>query len=158
MVRVELAERDRGPERAPDDPGRGQAQLLDQRREVGDVLPPGSDRPRVADHDHPLARGVELAAEVIDSPQAVIGQQVAAGVVVRMAVLYELLAGRPPFRGATPLETLELVRTRLPDPPAGPTWPTADGDLRPFPRPAPAGTIEVGVDDDRSPAWTTTTR
>jgi aspartate carbamoyltransferase catalytic subunit len=37
---------------------------------------------------------VELAAEVIDSPQAVIGQQVAAGVVVRMAVLYELLAGR----------------------------------------------------------------
>ena len=39
-------------------------------------------------------RGVELAAEVIDSPQAVIGQQVAAGVVVRMAVLYELLAGR----------------------------------------------------------------
>jgi len=31
---------------------------------------------------------------VIDSPQAVIGQQVAAGVVVRMAVLYELLAGR----------------------------------------------------------------
>ena len=36
----------------------------------------------------------ELAAEVIDSPQAIIGQQVAAGVVVRMAVLYELLAGR----------------------------------------------------------------
>jgi aspartate carbamoyltransferase catalytic subunit len=39
-------------------------------------------------------RGVELAAEVIDSPQAIIGQQVAAGVVVRMAVLYECLAGR----------------------------------------------------------------
>ena len=45
-------------------------------------------------HPGPVNRGVELAAEVIDSPQAVIGQQVAAGVVVRMAVLYELLPGR----------------------------------------------------------------
>jgi len=45
-------------------------------------------------HPGPVNRGVELAAEVIDSPQAVIGQQVEAGVVVRMAVLYELLAGR----------------------------------------------------------------
>ncbi len=42
-------------------------------------------------HPGPVNRGVELAAEVIDSPQALIGQQVAAGVVVRMAVLYELL-------------------------------------------------------------------
>ena len=45
-------------------------------------------------HPGPVNRGVELSAEVIDSPQALIGQQVAAGVVVRMAVLYELLAGR----------------------------------------------------------------
>ncbi len=45
-------------------------------------------------HPGPVNRGVELSAEVIDSPQAVIGQQVEAGVVVRMAVLYELLAGR----------------------------------------------------------------
>jgi aspartate carbamoyltransferase catalytic subunit len=45
-------------------------------------------------HPGPVNRGVEVAAEVVDSPQAVIGQQVAAGVVVRMAVLYELLAGR----------------------------------------------------------------
>ncbi|HWK27514.1 MAG TPA: aspartate carbamoyltransferase catalytic subunit [Solirubrobacter sp.] len=45
-------------------------------------------------HPGPVNRGVELAAEVIDSPQAVIGQQVEAGVVVRMAVIYELLAGR----------------------------------------------------------------
>jgi aspartate carbamoyltransferase catalytic subunit len=45
-------------------------------------------------HPGPVNRGVELSAEVIDSPQAMIGQQVAAGVVVRMAVLYELLAGR----------------------------------------------------------------
>jgi aspartate carbamoyltransferase catalytic subunit len=51
-------------------------------------------RPRqILMHPGPVNRGVELAAEVIDSPQALIGQQVAAGVVVRMAVLYELLAG-----------------------------------------------------------------
>jgi aspartate carbamoyltransferase catalytic subunit len=44
-------------------------------------------------HPGPVNRGVELSAEVIDSPQAIITQQVEAGVVVRMAVLYELLAG-----------------------------------------------------------------
>nr|MDP8943585.1 aspartate carbamoyltransferase catalytic subunit [Actinomycetota bacterium] len=43
-------------------------------------------------HPGPVNRGVELAAEVIDSPQALIAQQVGSGVVVRMAVLYELLA------------------------------------------------------------------
>jgi aspartate carbamoyltransferase catalytic subunit len=46
-------------------------------------------------HPGPVNRGVELAAEVIDSPQALIAQQVESGVVVRMAVLYELLAGGP---------------------------------------------------------------
>jgi aspartate carbamoyltransferase catalytic subunit len=45
-------------------------------------------------HPGPVNRGVELAAEVIDSPQALISEQVESGVVVRMAVLYELLAGR----------------------------------------------------------------
>jgi aspartate carbamoyltransferase catalytic subunit len=44
-------------------------------------------------HPGPVNRGVELAADVIDSPQATIMAQVEAGVVVRMAVLYELLAG-----------------------------------------------------------------
>src|SRR3954466_2404641 len=49
-------------------------------------------------HPGPVNRGVELAAEVIDSPQAAIVAQVQAGVVVRMAVLYELLANAPqPF-------------------------------------------------------------
>ncbi|MEX2412289.1 MAG: aspartate carbamoyltransferase catalytic subunit, partial [Thermoleophilaceae bacterium] len=46
-------------------------------------------------HPGPINRGVELAAEVIDSPQALIAEQVESGVVVRMAVLYELLAGGP---------------------------------------------------------------
>jgi aspartate carbamoyltransferase catalytic subunit len=45
-------------------------------------------------HPGPVNRGVELAAEVIDSPQALIAQQVESGVVVRMAVLYELLTGQ----------------------------------------------------------------
>jgi aspartate carbamoyltransferase catalytic subunit len=49
-------------------------------------------------HPGPVNRGVELSGDVIDSPQALITQQVEAGVVVRMAVLYELLAGA----GATP--------------------------------------------------------
>jgi aspartate carbamoyltransferase catalytic subunit len=43
-------------------------------------------------HPGPVNRGVELSAEVIDSPQALITEQVESGVVVRMAVLYELLA------------------------------------------------------------------
>jgi aspartate carbamoyltransferase catalytic subunit len=46
-------------------------------------------------HPGPVNRGVELSGEVIDSPQSLIGEQVAAGLVVRMAILYELLAGRP---------------------------------------------------------------
>ena len=44
-------------------------------------------------HPGPVNRGVELDAAVIDSPQALIVNQVESGVVVRMAVLYELLTG-----------------------------------------------------------------
>jgi aspartate carbamoyltransferase catalytic subunit len=44
-------------------------------------------------HPGPINRGVELAADVIDSPQALITEQVSAGLVVRMAILYELLSG-----------------------------------------------------------------
>jgi aspartate carbamoyltransferase catalytic subunit len=46
-------------------------------------------------HPGPVNRGVELSGEAIDSPQALIGAQVKAGVAVRMAVLYELLVGSP---------------------------------------------------------------
>ena len=44
-------------------------------------------------HPGPVNRGIELSGEVVDSPQAAIVAQVEAGVVVRMAVLYELLSG-----------------------------------------------------------------
>jgi aspartate carbamoyltransferase catalytic subunit len=70
----------------------------------------GPDRLRpeqILMHPGPVNRGVELAAEVIDSPQALIAQQVESGVVVRMAVLYELLAGVP-----------EPGTTEAPEPPA----------------------------------------
>ncbi len=46
-------------------------------------------------HPGPVNRGVELSADTIDSPQALIVDQVKAGVAVRMAVLYELLATSP---------------------------------------------------------------
>ena len=53
-------------------------------------------------HPGPVNRGVELAPEVIDSPQSLITSQVESGLVVRMAILYELLtgAGRPSSREA----------------------------------------------------------
>ena len=78
-------------------------------------------------HPGPVNRGVELAAEVIDSPQALIVGQVESGVVVRMAVLYELLAGRPdsgPGPGAG---------SGRPDPGSG-----ARGRLEPAGEPQPA--------------------
>jgi aspartate carbamoyltransferase catalytic subunit len=46
-------------------------------------------------HPGPVNRGVELSADAIDSQMALIGEQVKAGVAVRMAVLYELLVGAP---------------------------------------------------------------
>jgi aspartate carbamoyltransferase catalytic subunit len=54
-------------------------------------------------HPGPVNRGVELSGEVIDSPQSLIAEQVASGLVVRMAILYELLTGgdRPRAEHAT---------------------------------------------------------
>jgi aspartate carbamoyltransferase catalytic subunit len=63
-------------------------------------------------HPGPVNRGVELSGEAIDSPQSLIAEQVASGLVVRMAILYELLAagGEEPapaagdgVRSATPI-------------------------------------------------------
>ena len=51
-------------------------------------------------HPGPVNRGIELSGEVIDSPQSLITEQVAAGVVVRMAVLYEVLAAPAAASGA----------------------------------------------------------
>ncbi|HEX5597284.1 MAG TPA: aspartate carbamoyltransferase catalytic subunit [Micromonosporaceae bacterium] len=62
----------------------------------------GLDRPRlrrlaehaIVMHPGPINRGMEIAAEVADSPRSTIVDQVTNGVSVRMAVLYLLLAGK----------------------------------------------------------------
>ncbi len=53
------------------------------------ALPPDA----VVLHPGPMNRGMEISAEVADSPRAVIVEQVTNGVNVRMAVLYLLLGG-----------------------------------------------------------------
>jgi aspartate carbamoyltransferase catalytic subunit len=62
-------------------------------------------------HPGPVNRGVELSGEAIDSPQSLIAEQVGAGLVVRMAILYELLAG-----GASPTAVDEESRAAQPTP------------------------------------------
>jgi aspartate carbamoyltransferase catalytic subunit len=47
-------------------------------------------------HAGPMNRGVEIAAEVAEGPASVITEQVANGVAVRMAVLYQLLGSGAP--------------------------------------------------------------
>ena len=47
-------------------------------------------------HPGPVNRGIELSPDVIDGPASLITAQVESGLVVRMAVLYELLAGGEP--------------------------------------------------------------
>ena len=60
-------------------------------------------------HPGPVNRGVELSGEVVDSPQAVITAQVEGGVVVRMAVLYELLEGAHSPDGASKRAEAQLA-------------------------------------------------
>ena len=51
-------------------------------------------------HPGPVNRGVELSGEAIDGPNSLVAEQVESGLVVRMAILYELLTGgRPRPRG-----------------------------------------------------------
>jgi aspartate carbamoyltransferase catalytic subunit len=63
-------------------------------------------------HPGPVNRGVELSGEVIDGPNSLVTEQVESGLVVRMAVLYELLAGGRPRPGDRAEETGDDV----PDP------------------------------------------
>jgi len=68
-------------------------------------------------HPGPMNRGMEIAAEVADSPRSTIVEQVTNGVSVRMAVLYLLLSGsrapdEPAVAGDTELVTAaELTAT-----------------------------------------------
>ena len=56
------------------------------------ALPPHA----IVMHPGPMNRGMEIAADVADSDRAVIVEQVANGVSIRMAVLYLLLGGSEP--------------------------------------------------------------
>jgi aspartate carbamoyltransferase catalytic subunit len=57
-------------------------------------------------HPGPVNRGIELSPEVIDGPSSLITAQVESGLVVRMAILYELLAGGEPRSGTRAHEEL----------------------------------------------------
>jgi aspartate carbamoyltransferase catalytic subunit len=54
----------------------------------------GADVPVL--HPGPMNRGLEISSAAADSMRSVVLDQVQAGVAVRMAVLYRLLAGDPP--------------------------------------------------------------
>jgi aspartate carbamoyltransferase catalytic subunit len=55
---------------------------------------PGRVRPgQLVMHPGPMNRGVEIDGEVADSAASLIAEQVRSGLVVRMAVLYDLLLG-----------------------------------------------------------------
>ena len=66
-------------------------------------------------HPGPMNRGVEIAAEVADSPRSTIVEQVANGVSVRMAVLYLLLGGVDLLGGADPRGTAQDAKASMED-------------------------------------------
>ncbi|HZT81133.1 MAG TPA: protein kinase [Gemmataceae bacterium] len=96
----------------------------------GGLRPPLADcTPKIADFG--LARQMEdeggqtrpgaiMGTPSYMAPEQASGQKAgpAADVYALGAILYECLTGRPPFRAATVLETLELVRSQDPVPPS----------------------------------------
>jgi aspartate carbamoyltransferase catalytic subunit len=63
-------------------------------------------------HPGPMNRGLEISADAADSPRAVIVEQVANGVAVRMAVLYLLLAGGDQAPAPAPAPALAQTPAR----------------------------------------------
>ena len=61
-------------------------------------------------HPGPMNRGIEIDPRVADSAAALVTDQVRAGLVVRMAVLYDLLVAQPPVRGSGPGEGVRANR------------------------------------------------
>src|SRR5207249_7647094 len=95
------------------------------------VLLAAGGTPKIADFG--LARqtdsdsGETQAGTVLGTPSYMAPEQAsgssheagpAADVYALGAILYDCLAGRPPFKGKTVVETLDLVRTQEPAPPS----------------------------------------
>jgi aspartate carbamoyltransferase catalytic subunit len=59
---------------------------------------------QVVMHPGPMNRGIEIDSRVADSGAALVIDQVRAGLVVRMAVLYDLLVAQPAVRDSGPGE------------------------------------------------------
>jgi serine/threonine-protein kinase len=108
----------------------------------GNILLDEEGRPYVGDFG--LARRIDLDSDLtrtsmlVGSPPYMAPEQAggrraeirtATDVYGLGAILYALLTGRPPFRGETPLETIEQVRERTPKPPSA-LNPLVDRDLQ----------------------------
>ncbi len=108
--------------------GRG---ILHRDLKPSNILIDGQGHPLVADFG--LARRVGADSELTQTgavlgtpsymaPEQATGRKGAVTTATDVhglgAVLYALLTGKPPFRGDSPLETLELVREHVPEPPS----------------------------------------
>ena len=87
-------------------------------------------------HPGPMNRGVEIDPRVADSGVSLITEQVRAGLVVRMAVLYDLLVGGPAAARRWRSNDASSRPARPPAPPLSPSlrrasrlfWPGGPGD------------------------------
>ena len=134
----------------------------------GNILIAADGTPKIADFG--LAKSLDVESgltateSILGSPSYMAPEQAEgkakqvgplADVYALGAILYELLAGRPPFRGTTVLETLEQVKTAEPVPPSrlvpGAAARRRD-DRAEVPAEGPGQAVRVGRGAGRGPA------